>query len=99
MQATRLEKYCAAASAYGFARKLVKLRNAKYRTYTAEVPMLMVDKVILTTVSAVVAPVMLPVFAYSDLRGLELFFRPEVKTVYDSIDFTVKRDISDYFFD
>lgn len=87
--------YMFGSAAYGFARKVCHMSNAppvhgKYdadtRTFT-RVPMLLVDKVVVVGLSTLIAPILLPLNIYNDVKWLEIKLsgiNPADHTVFDA---------------
>lgn len=79
------QKFLFSSFAYGFARKLIQMRNATLvkESYNAEnngydktyTPVLFVDKVCITCVSSLMTPFLWPIYMYQDAKALELHMK------------------------
>lgn len=92
--------YLGATLSYGVLRKGVQLRHATiapdYRDPDSRVPMLLVDKVVVTALSGAASPYLWPVYIYEDLRATEVRCRLYDPTIYETVKH--KRHWSDYLF-
>lgn len=71
--------YAVGAMAYGTARKAIQVRNAHYDTYDRDkgdvkIPMLMSEKIVLSTLSGLMAPYALPVYLFLDMSMIEAVY-------------------------
>ena len=77
-------KYILATMAYGFTRKVIHVYDATvYRNGNKNAPMLLTDKIMIVSLSTVIAPTFLPIYVYSDLNAIELSLRNEKETEYE----------------
>lgn len=87
-----LVSYIAATSGYGIARKTIQLYDAKltitdyddnYKKTKRRVPVLMADKLFITTISTIASPYFWPVYLYNDMKALEVYARGLSSKDYD----------------
>lgn len=78
---SRVALYFAGSVAYGCARKINDLKDAKIEIYDREnhdykvVPMLITDKAAIMATSCIAAPALLPIYVMKDLAQVEMWWR------------------------
>jgi hypothetical protein len=80
-------RYVAATMTYGAVRKVVRLKNAEVESWDWDsdrkpVPMLLSQKVLLTTVGSFCSIYVWPYYAYTDMLRLEIDYNKRDPSVY-----------------